>query len=254
METKWKPVEQKRGKKRCAGFMFMGRVNGIKLYKHGIARIYLKLDDLGRCYVWRGNSAYIRAEFASELAKLEAALARVGESLKSTYDDCYIARKREALKKSCIFLLHVEIEPQDISINLGSQESSTPNTVMGSPWEQRRRGLNYPHRGAKAAVWCYCRLYFAYRLGWHLGRAIRRIFLEARQSFRSNFPSSEGGFQHAGRTLISLTLVSMPVLVAVVIGRVEWFLNCPSMFSAAFFLVIFLRGPLSESPWLLKKR
>jgi len=67
--------------------------------------------------VWRGNSAYERAEFASELAKLEAALARVGESLKSTYDDCYIARKREALKKAGIFLLHVEIEPQDISIN-----------------------------------------------------------------------------------------------------------------------------------------
>jgi len=45
----------------------------------------------------------------------------------------------------------------------------------------------------------------------------------------------------------------MPILVAVVIGRVEWFLNCPSMFAAAFFLVILLRGPLSEIPWLLKK-
>src|SRR5260370_14252300 len=125
---------------------------------------------------------------------------------------------------------------------------------MGRSWEQRRSGLNYPHRGAQAAVWCYCRLYFAYRLGWHLGRAIRRIFREARQSFRSNFRSSEGGFQHAGRTLIALILVSMPVLVAVGIVRVEWVLNCPSMLAAAIFLVIFLRRPLSESPWLLKKR
>src|SRR6266700_81546 len=117
MDAVHSPQEHELGKKRCAGFMFMGRVNGINLYKHGITRIHLNLDDLGRCYVCRGNSVYERAEFASELAKLEAALARVGESLKSTYDDCYIARKREALKKAGIFLLHVEIEPQDMSIN-----------------------------------------------------------------------------------------------------------------------------------------
>ena len=117
MEPNWKPLEEKLGKKRCAGFMFMGRVNGINLYKHGIARIRLNLDDLGRCYVCRGNSVFERAEFTSELAELEAALARVGETLESTYDDCYIARKREALKKAGISLLHVKIEPQDISIN-----------------------------------------------------------------------------------------------------------------------------------------
>ena len=102
-------------------------------------------------------------------------------------------------------------------------------------------------------MWCYCRLYLAFRLGWHLGRAIRRFLREARQSFRCSFRSSEGGVRHAGRALIALILVSMPILVAVVIGRVEWFLNCPSMFAAAFFLVIVLRGPLSEIPWLLKK-
>ncbi len=117
MEPNWKPLEQKLGKKRCAGFMFMGRVDGINLYKHGIARIHLNLDDLGRCYVWRGNSVYERAEFAPELAKLEATLARVGETLESTYDDCYIARKRKALTKAGISFLHIEIEPQDISIN-----------------------------------------------------------------------------------------------------------------------------------------
>ena len=102
-------------------------------------------------------------------------------------------------------------------------------------------------------MWCYCRLYFAYRLGWHLGRAIRRFFRVAPQSFRCSFRSSEDGSQHARRALIALILVSMPILAAVVIGRVEWFLNCPLMFAAAFFLVILLRGPLSEIPGLLKK-
>jgi hypothetical protein len=45
----------------------------------------------------------------------------------------------------------------------------------------------------------------------------------------------------------------MPILVAVVIGRVEWFLNWLAIFAAAFFLVILLRGPLTEIHWLLKK-
>ena len=51
MEVDWKPLEKVLGKARCAGFMFMGRVNGINLYKHGISRSYLNLDDDGNCYV-----------------------------------------------------------------------------------------------------------------------------------------------------------------------------------------------------------
>jgi len=45
MEPNWKPLVDKLGEERCVGFMFMGRVNGINLYKHGIARKYLNLDD-----------------------------------------------------------------------------------------------------------------------------------------------------------------------------------------------------------------
>jgi len=44
MEPNWKPLEMKVGPARCVGFMFMGRVNGINLYKHGITRTYLNLD------------------------------------------------------------------------------------------------------------------------------------------------------------------------------------------------------------------
>lgn len=43
MEPNWKPLEQRLGIKRSAGFMFMGRVNGVNLYKHGVARMYLNL-------------------------------------------------------------------------------------------------------------------------------------------------------------------------------------------------------------------
>lgn len=117
MEPNWKPLEQRLGRKRCAGFMFMGRVNGINLYKHGIARMYLNLDDSGQCYVSRPNWKFERADFPTELVKLEAALARLNESLETAYDDAYIAQKRNALQRTGIALERIEIQPEDLSIN-----------------------------------------------------------------------------------------------------------------------------------------
>ena len=117
MEPNWKPLEQRLGTKRCAGFMFMGRINGINLYKHGIARMYLNLDDSGQCYISRSHWRFEKAEFSTELAKLEAALATLGERLDTAYNDAYIARKRNALQEAGIPLQRIEIEPEDLSIN-----------------------------------------------------------------------------------------------------------------------------------------
>lgn len=117
MEPNWKPLEQKLGTKRCAGFMFMGRVNGINLYKHGIARIYLNLDDQGRCYLCRKKWRFQETDFAVELARIEVALAELGETLESVYDESYIAQKRDALRKAGIPLERIEIQPEDLSIN-----------------------------------------------------------------------------------------------------------------------------------------
>lgn len=55
MEANWKPLENRLGQERCVGFMYMGPVNGINLYKHGIARTYLSLDDDGNCYITNGS-------------------------------------------------------------------------------------------------------------------------------------------------------------------------------------------------------
>ena len=117
MEPNWMPLEQKLGTNRCAGFMFMGRVNGINLYKHGIARMYLNLDDSGQCYVSRAHWKFEKADFVSELAKLEAALVELGETLESAYDEAYIAKKKDALRKSGISHERIEIQPEDLSIN-----------------------------------------------------------------------------------------------------------------------------------------
>lgn len=95
MEPNWKPLLDRLGEKRCVGFMFMGRRNGINLYKHGIARMYLNLDDQGRCYVCRQEWHFERADFDAELGKLEAASLRLGRPWKaSTMNPISSERKR----------------------------------------------------------------------------------------------------------------------------------------------------------------
>jgi len=98
------------------GFMDMARINGINLYKHGTSRTYLNRDDSGQCYKYR-NSRFEKADFAVELAKLEAILAELGDTLRSVYDETYIARKEEALREAGIPLVRIEIEPEDRSIH-----------------------------------------------------------------------------------------------------------------------------------------
>ena len=116
MEPNWSPLENRLGRGRCAGFMFMGRINGINLYKHGIARLYLALDDHGQCFVLR-DSRYERTDFEVELAKIEAALREIDETLESPYDEEYIARKREALRQAGLQLVRIDVEPEDVTVN-----------------------------------------------------------------------------------------------------------------------------------------
>src|SRR5438309_6117822 len=98
MEANWKPLEMSLGRERCVGFMYMGRVNGINLYKHGIARTYLNLDDDGNCHITTGSGCYRRADFALEVKKLEEILEGLHATLKTPYDDVFVARKREVLR------------------------------------------------------------------------------------------------------------------------------------------------------------
>jgi hypothetical protein len=118
MEPNWKPLIDKLGEERCGGFMFMGRVNGINLYKHGIARLYLDLDDDGKCYVYRGKSRFEPADFGAQLQRLEMALAKLGETLDSVYDEAYIAQKTRALAEAGIEHERFEIDdPEDLFIH-----------------------------------------------------------------------------------------------------------------------------------------
>ena len=60
MEANWTPLETRLGALRCAGFMFMGRLNRINQYKHGLSRLYLFLDDDGKLTKPRGETSFER--------------------------------------------------------------------------------------------------------------------------------------------------------------------------------------------------
>lgn len=123
MEPNWKPLEDRLGKTRCAGFMFMGRVNGINLYKHGISRTYLNLDDAGKCFISSLRGCYIPADFEKERARLEQCLTHLQATLETPYDELFIARKRAILQRKGIDLLTIHIEPEELAIHQASPAS-----------------------------------------------------------------------------------------------------------------------------------
>jgi hypothetical protein len=117
VEANWKPLENRLGAARCAGFMFMGRVNGINLYKHGISRSYLNLDDGGNCYAAAKPGCYLPADFDQELSKLEERLKGLRATLETSYDEGFIAQKREALRQHGVPLLTIQVEPDEVTIH-----------------------------------------------------------------------------------------------------------------------------------------
>jgi len=97
--------------------MFMGRVNGINLYKHGISRSYLYLDDDGNCYIAGRPGCYLATDFNQELAKLEKCLRGLGATLGTSYDESFIAQKREALRQHGVSLLTIKVELDETTIH-----------------------------------------------------------------------------------------------------------------------------------------
>ena len=113
MESNWKPLEECLGSTRCAGFMFMGRVNGINQYKHGISRQYLFLDDEGRAYEAAGRNGFREIPVQEAIARVEAPLQEMGETLETPYDSAYIRRKDAALREAGFDVLRIRIVPRD---------------------------------------------------------------------------------------------------------------------------------------------
>jgi hypothetical protein len=81
MEPDWKPLEEKLKPAQCAGFMLMGRLNGVNLYKHGLSRHHLNLGDDGRAYRYLERGRFEEIPFEEALAWVAEPLAEKGETL-----------------------------------------------------------------------------------------------------------------------------------------------------------------------------
>ena len=93
--------------------MFMGRVNGINQYKHGISRRYLFLDDEGLAYEAAGRNGFREIPIEEAIARVEAPLQEMGETLETPYDSAYINRKDAALREARFDVLRIQIVPED---------------------------------------------------------------------------------------------------------------------------------------------
>lgn len=81
MKPNWKPLEEKLGKKRCVGFMFMGRINGINFYKHDMARVY---SNLGPSRLQRGNPPRSRFGLKREIPPSIVCFPTIGHGFRTS--------------------------------------------------------------------------------------------------------------------------------------------------------------------------
>jgi len=116
MQANWKPLEERLGPARCAGFMYMGRLNGINQYKHGLSRRYLNLSDDGRAFRHLDRGRFEEIPFSEALAWVAEPLAAMGETLESAYDEEYRARRSAELRAVGIQELRIEVVPEEVTV------------------------------------------------------------------------------------------------------------------------------------------
>ena len=72
---------------------------------------------MGTATLRAGWDATYQADFEQELSKLEKVLKALGATLETSYDDSFIAQKREALLQHGVSLLTIQVEPHEVTIH-----------------------------------------------------------------------------------------------------------------------------------------
>ena len=117
MEPDWKPLEARLTPAQCAGFMYMGKFNGVHLYKHGLTRRYLNLGDDGRAFRYLDRGRFEEIAFEEALFWVAEPLAEMGETLETPYDEDYRARRSAALRALGCEEIRLKIEPEEVAIH-----------------------------------------------------------------------------------------------------------------------------------------
>ena len=99
VEPVWNPLEMPLGGAKCVGFMFIGRVNSMNRYKHGITRTSLYLDDSGHCYLPDEGGVFTDQEIGTASWPRWSPLTDFGWTLPTPYDQDFVIQKKNALRE-----------------------------------------------------------------------------------------------------------------------------------------------------------
>src|ERR687891_1709909 len=102
----WEPLERALPYKWCGGFMYMGRVDGVHLYKNGFTRHYLNLDDEGNAYRYLpGSERYVPMNRFEAIEDAFEGLALMGIDRSAPYDDAARRLRHKAMADSGMSLI-----------------------------------------------------------------------------------------------------------------------------------------------------
>ena len=97
----WGPLESAIPIEWCGGFMWMNRTSQgkatIELYKHGITRRYLNLDQHGQAYRY-SKKGYVKVTLDTALEHVFDGLTEMGWTRETRYDETFIRAKHQALR------------------------------------------------------------------------------------------------------------------------------------------------------------
>ena len=111
-EPDWGPLEKVLPFKWCGGFMFMGYVGAIRLYKHGLTRHYLNADPEGNCYLYDSEfDEYFRVPRKRAIKTVFAGLEEMGYKRTTKCTPEVMAERRRRMEEAGYTV--VVMKPED---------------------------------------------------------------------------------------------------------------------------------------------
>jgi hypothetical protein len=102
-EPDWDPLHVVLPLEWCDGFMWMFRLEEddavIEMYKHGITRRYLMLDQYNRAYRYTGDS-HVRIPVALAVDLVFEGIEEMGWTRETAYDEEFVAEKHRQLREA----------------------------------------------------------------------------------------------------------------------------------------------------------
>lgn len=100
-EPDWGPLEHVLPYEECGGFMFMGYVGEIRMYKHGFTRRYLNLDPEGNAYGYIAKTnGYIQIPLEMAIDEVFAGLESLGKKRTTPFSEEEQQERRKAMEEA----------------------------------------------------------------------------------------------------------------------------------------------------------